>query len=109
MATDQEREAFMRGWRAAMAEVVAVLTTEAGEWLEEERSGAPKLPGSFALEEVRGSFRGRYDLRAWITENGPAAAHAQDPALVVALDALVEDHATDQQRAQLGLAPLAQE
>ena len=113
MASQQERDAFMRGWRAAMEEVLAVLETEKREWEEEENeastSGNFKLPGSFALEEVRGSFKGRRDLLAWITQNGPAATHASDPALAPALDALVEDRATDPQRAQLGLAPLGED
>jgi hypothetical protein len=103
----------MRGWRAAMEEVLAVLETEAREWKEEESeesaSGSYKLPGSFALEEVRGSFKGRRDLLAWITQNGPAATHASDPTLAPALDALVEDRASDAQRAQLGLAPLGED
>ena len=108
MATQQESEAFLRGWRAAMDEVLAVLETEAREWAEEEQeataSGEYKLPGSFALEEVSGSFKGRHDLLAWITQNGPAAAHKDDPALPAALDALVENRATDEDRALLGLA-----
>src|SRR6516164_1761481 len=98
MATQQESEAFLRGWKAAMAEVLAVLETEAREWAEEEAeatsSGGYKLPGSFALEEVRGSFRGRRDLLLWITQSGPAAAHTNDPQMKPALDALVEDRAT---------------
>src|SRR5579864_7122882 len=77
MATQQEREAFLRGWRAAMDEVLAVLATEAREWEQEEQeasqSGEYKLPGSFALEEVRGSFKGRHELLAWVTQTGPAA------------------------------------
>lgn len=113
MASQQERDAFLRGWRAAMEEVLAVLETEAREWAEEEQeastSGSYKLPGSFALEEVRGSFKGRRDLLAWITQNGPAAMHSSDPNLAPALDALVEDRATDAQRAQLGLAPIGEE
>lgn len=112
MASQQERDAFMRGWRAAMEEVLAVLETEAREWAEEEEeastSGSYKLPGSFALEEVRGSFKGRRDLLAWITQNGPAATHGSDPQLAPALDALMEDHATDAQRALLGLSPLGE-
>ena len=75
-----------------MEEVLAVLETEAREWAEEEQeastSGSYKLPGSFALEEVRGSFKGRRDLLAWITQNGPAATHGTDPSLAPALDAL---------------------
>jgi hypothetical protein len=110
MATQQEREAFLRGWRAAMSEVLAVLSTEAREWAEEEHnaasSGEYKLPGSFALEEVRGSFKGRHDLLAWLTEIGPAAARGNDPTLARALDALIEDRATDEERAALGLARL---
>src|SRR5215472_2779329 len=108
MATQQESEAFLRGWRAAMDEVLAVLETEAHEWAEEEQeataSGEYKLPGSFALEEVSGSFKGRHDLLAWITQNGPAAARKDDPALPAALDALVENRATDDDRVLLGLA-----
>ncbi|MBF6589774.1 MAG: hypothetical protein IVW57_04490 [Ktedonobacterales bacterium] len=110
MATQQEREAFLRGWRAAMEEVLAVLGVEAREWAEEEaeaaQSGQYKLPGSFALEEVRGSFKGRHELLAWITQTGPAATRANDPALKTALDALIEDRATDEDRAVLGLAHL---
>jgi hypothetical protein len=110
MATQQEREAFLRGWRAAMDEVLGVLQSEAEDWAAEERdaetSGQYKLPGSFALEEVRGSFKGRHDLVAWITQNGPAAAHQNDPQLVRALDALIEDRATDEDRGHLGLAPV---
>lgn len=110
MATQQEREAFLRGWRAAMEEVLAVLETEAREWEEEERaassSGEYKLPGSFALEEVSGSFKGRRDLLAWVTNIGPAAAKQGDPALAGAVEALVEDRATDDDRALLGLARL---
>ncbi len=110
MATQQEREAFLRGWRAAMDEVIAVLAVEAREWEEEEReataSGEFKLPGSFALEEVQGSFKGRHELLAWVTQNGPAAARQGDPALVTALDALIEDRATDDDRAKLGLAQI---
>lgn len=108
MATQQERDAFLRGWRAAMDEVLSVLATEAHEWVEEEEaasaSGEFKLPGSFALEEVRGSFKGRHELLAWITQNGPAAARANDPHMAQALDALVEGHATDSDRTTLGLA-----
>jgi hypothetical protein len=111
MATQQEREAFLRGWHAAMDEVLAVLQAEAAEWAAEERdaeqSGQYKLPGSFALEEVRGSFKGRHDLVAWISQNGPAASRQNDPELVRALDALVADNATDDDRVRLGLAPLA--
>lgn len=108
MATPQEREAFLRGWRAAMNEVLAVLAEETDEWRNEEqeasRSGEYKLPGSFALEEVSGSFKGRRDLLAWVTQNGPAAARAGEPGLVAAMDALVEDRATAEQRDLLGLA-----
>jgi hypothetical protein len=110
MATQQEKEAFLRGWRAAMEEVLAVLASEAQTFAEEERdaaaSGEYKLPGSFALQEVRGSFKGRHDLLAWLTENGPTAARANDPALASALDALIEGRATDTDRASLGLARL---
>ena len=110
MATPQEREAFLRGWRTAMDEVLAVLASEAKDWAAEEAdaaaSGEYKLPGSFALEEVRGSFKGRHELLAWITQIGPAAANANDPALAQALDALVEDRATNLERKQLGLAPV---
>lgn len=114
MASQQERDAFLRGWRAAMEEVLAVLETEAREWAEEENeastSGSYKLPGSFALEEVRGSFKGRRDLLAWVMQNGPAATqHSNDPSLAPALDALVEDRATDAQRELLGLAPLGED
>ncbi len=113
MATPQEREAFLRGWRAAMDEVLAVLAEETEEWRAEEqeasKSGEYKLPGSFALEEVSGSFKGRRDLLAWVTQNGPAAAHAGDPGLVAAMDALVENRATGEQRALLGLAPVRPE
>jgi hypothetical protein len=110
MATQQEREAFLRGWRAAMDEVLAVLATEAREWSEEEQeaaaSGEYKLPGSFALEEVSSSFKGRHELLAWITQNGPAASHKDDAALPAALDALIENRATDDDRARLGLSRL---
>ena len=109
MASQEERDAFLRGWRTAMEEVLAVLETESREWASEEEeaatSGGYKLPGSFALEEVRGSFKGRRDLLAWITQAGPAASHASDPAMKQALEALVEDRATDRDRAMLGLAP----
>ncbi len=108
MASQQEREAFLRGWRAAMDEVLAVLETEAREWTEEEQeasaSGEYKLPGSFALEEVRGSFKGRHELLAWITQNGPAAARQNDPRLAAALDALIENRASNEDRVALGLA-----
>ncbi|HEU5441592.1 MAG TPA: hypothetical protein VFU88_20075 [Ktedonobacterales bacterium] len=111
MPTSQEREAFLRGWQAAMDEVIAVLDSEMQEWRDEEReasaSGEYKLPGSFALEEVSGSFRGRRDLLAWVKQNGPAAQMQGNPALVEALDALMEDRATSEQRAALGLAPVA--
>jgi hypothetical protein len=110
MATQQEKEAFLRGWRAAMEEVLAVLASEAQTFAEEERdaatSGEYKLPGSFALLEVRGSFKGRHDLLAWLTENGPTASRANDPALAAALDALIDGRATDAERASLGLARL---
>jgi hypothetical protein len=110
MATQQEKEAFLRGWRAAMEEVLAVLASEAQTFAEEERdaaaSGEYKLPGSFALQEVRGSFKGRHDLLAWLTENGPTAARGNDPALAAALDAMIEGRATDAERASLGLARL---
>lgn len=114
MASQQERDAFLRGWRAAMEEVLAVLETEAREWAEEENeaatSGSYKLPGSFALEEVRGSFKGRRDLLAWVMQNGPAATqHSNDPSLAPALDALVEDRATSAQRELLGLTPLGED
>jgi hypothetical protein len=112
MASQQERDAFLRGWRAAMVEVLAVLETEAREWQAEEAeaasSGAYKLPGSFALEEVRGSFKGRRDLLQWITQAGPAAGRSSDPQLAPALEALIEDRATDSERAMLGLAPLGE-
>ena len=66
MATQQETEAFLRGWRAAMEDVLSVLATEAHEWEEEEQeataSGEYKLPGAFALEEVSSSFKGRHDF-----------------------------------------------
>lgn len=108
----QEREAFLRGWHAAMDEVLAVLASEAREWAAEESdaaaSGEYKLPGSFALEEVRGSFRGRHDLLAWITQIGPAAS-STDPEKKSALEALLLGEATDEQRAALGLAPVADE
>lgn len=108
MASQQEREAFLRGWRAAMDEVLAVLETEAREWEDEEReasaSGEYKLPGSFALEEVRGSFKGRHELLAWITQNGPAATRQNDPQIVAAMDALIENRASNEDRAALGLA-----
>ncbi len=110
MATQQERDAFLRGWRAAMDEVLSVLAAEAHDWAEEEAaasaSGEYKLPGSFALEEVRGSFKGRHELVAWITQNGPAAAHANDPRMAQALDALVDGQATDPDRTMLGLSAL---
>ncbi|HEX6799933.1 MAG TPA: hypothetical protein VF116_19635 [Ktedonobacterales bacterium] len=113
MATPQEREAFLRGWRAAMDEVLAVLAEETDEWRTEEqeasRSGEYKLPGSFALEEVSGSFKGRRDLLAWVTQNGPAAARAGDAGLVAAMDALVEDGATAEQHNLLGLAQVLPE
>jgi len=113
MATQQERDAFLRGWRAAMDEVLSVLAAEAHDWSEEEAaasaSGEYKLPGSFALEEVRGSFKGRHELVAWITQNGPAAAHANDPRMPQAMDALVDGRATDPERALLGLSPLGAE
>lgn len=113
MATQQERDAFLRGWRAAMDEVLSVLASEAHDWAEEEEaasaSGEYKLPGSFALEEVRSSFKGRHELVAWVTQNGPAATHANDPNMAQALDALVDGQATDQQRALLGLAALGSE
>ena len=108
MATQQEREAFLRGWRAAMDEVLAVLVSERAEWEAEENeasaSGTYKLPGSFALEEVRGSFKGRHELLMWISQTGPAAERQGDPALVAALDALIEGHASNDDRARLGLA-----
>jgi hypothetical protein len=112
MASQQERDAFLRGWRTAMEEVLAVLETEAREWAAEEEeaatSGGYKLPGSFALEEVRGSFKGRRELLAWITQIGPAAAHSNDPQMAPALDALIDDRASDKERALLGLAPLGE-
>jgi CRISPR/Cas system-associated endonuclease Cas3-HD len=108
MATQQEREAFLRGWRAAMEEVLAVLADETREYEEDEQtaatSGEYKLPGSFALKEVRGSLRGRHDLLAWLTQLN--ASKCDDPALARALDALIEDRATEQERAALGLTPL---
>ncbi len=110
MATPQEREAFLRGWRAAMEEALAVLATEANEWREEEaeasESGAYKLPGSFALEEVQGSFRGRQELLTWVTRDGPAASRANDPALKAALDALIDNAATGDDLKTLGLTPM---
>lgn len=113
MASQEERDAFLRGWRTAMEEVLAVLETESREWASEEEeastSGGYKLPGSFALEEVRGSFKGRRELLAWITQSGPAAARANDPALAPAMEALMEDRATDQDRKTLGLTPLGEE
>jgi hypothetical protein len=109
MATQQEREAFLRGWRAAIEEALAVLETEAREWRVEEaeasKSGTYKLPGSFALEEVQGSFRGRHDLLAWITQIGPAAQRGNDPELARALDALIEGTAAETDRVSLGLTP----
>jgi len=112
MATQQEREAFLRGWRAAMDEVLAVLASEAREWAEEEQqasvSGEYKLPGSFALEEVRGSFKGRHELLAWVTRIGPAAQRLSEAQVAEAIDALVENRATDDDRARLGLSPVGQ-
>ena len=109
MATQQEREAFLRGWRAAMEEALAVLASEAKEWREEEaeasESGTYKLPGSFALDEVQGSFRGRHELLAWLTQIGPAAQRGNDPELARALDALIEGKASDADRQSLGLTP----
>lgn len=109
MATQQEREAFLRGWQAAMEEALAVLAAEAKEWREEEAeasvSGSYKLPGSFALDEVQGSFRGRRELVAWITQSGPAATRGNDPELARALDALISGEATDEDRQSLGLTP----
>jgi hypothetical protein len=91
-----------------MEEVLAVLETEAREWAAEEQeasaAGEYKLPGSFALEEVRGSFKGRHELLAWITQHGPAATRQGDPRLAAALDALIENRATDEDRTLLGLA-----
>src|SRR5258708_3069695 len=108
MATQQERELFLRGWRAAMDEVLAVLESEAREWAAEEReasaSGQYKLPGSFPLEELPGSFKGRHELLVWITQIGPAAARQGDPALLDALDAMIENRATNEERSALGLA-----
>lgn len=96
-----------------MDEVLAVLAAEAHDWSEEEAaasaSGEYKLPGSFALEEVRGSFKGRHELVAWITQNGPAAAHANDPRMAQALDALVDGRASDPDRTLLGLAALGED
>lgn len=112
MATQEVRDAFLRGWRAAMSEVLAVLEVETSEYEEDESdaatSGEYKLPGSFALKEVRGSLKGRHDLLAWLTQVGPSAAHGDDPALARALDALIEDRATDADRTALGLTPLGQ-
>ena len=111
MATQQERDAFLRGWRAAMDEVLAVLATEAQEWAAEEAdaaaSGEYKLPGSFALEEVRGSFKGRHDLSAWISQpNASASVNADEKTIAAALDALVENRATADDRKVLKLAPV---
>ncbi len=109
MATQQEREAFLQGWRAAMDEVLAALAVEAKEWAAEEAdasaSGGYKLPGSFALEEVRGTFKGRRDLAAWISQNGPNASQGANPAMARALEALIEGRATDADRVELGLTP----
>lgn len=108
MATQAERESFLRGWRAAMDEVLAVLASEAREWAQEEAeaeaAGEFKLPGSFALEEVRGSFKGRHELLVWISEIGPAAARKGNPNLKAAMEALMESRASDDDRALLGLA-----
>jgi hypothetical protein len=113
MATPQEQEAFLRGWKAAMEEALAVLATEASEWRVEEaeasESGAYKLPGSFALEEVQGSFRGRQDLLQWIAQIGPAAARGADPALRAALDALINATASADDLKLLGLTPMPPE
>lgn len=112
MATQQEREAFLRGWRAAMEEALAVLAGEAREWREEEaeasESGSYKLPGSFALDEVQGSFRGRHDLLAWVTQIGPAAQRGNDAELAAALDALIEGKASETEIQSLGLTPYAE-
>jgi hypothetical protein len=109
MATQQEREAFLRGWRAAMEEALAVLASEAREWRDEEAeasaSGSYKLPGSFALDEVQGSFRGRHELLAWVTQIGPASQRGNDPELARALDALIEGRASEADRQALGLTP----
>lgn len=113
MATQQERDAFLRGWRAAMDEVLSVLASEAHDWAEEEAaasaSGEYKLPGSFALEEVRSSFKGRHELLAWITQNGPAASNSNDPRMAQALDALVDGKASDPDRTTLGLSALGED
>jgi hypothetical protein len=91
-----------------MDEVLAVLAVEAYEWAEEEQqasqSGEYKLPGSFALEEVRGSFKGRHELLAWVTQIGPTANQRSEAEIAAAIDALVENRATDADRAALGLA-----
>jgi hypothetical protein len=113
MATQQERDLFLRGWRAAMEEVLVVLQGEARAWAEEEQeasqSGEYKLPGSFALSEVRGSFKGRHELLAWITQIGPSAGRHSEAEVARALDALVENRATDEDRALLGLARIGQD
>jgi hypothetical protein len=113
MATQEEREAFLRGWRAAMEEALAVLAGEAKEWREEEaeasESGTYKLPGSFALDEVQGSFRGRHDLLAWVTQIGPAAQRGNDPELARALDALIGGQASAPDIQALGLTPYTEE
>src|SRR5215813_14438882 len=71
--------------------------------------GEYKLPGSFALSEVRGSFKGRHELLAWITQIGPSAGRHSEADVARALDALVENRATDDDRALLGLARIGQE
>jgi hypothetical protein len=113
MATPQEQEAFLRGWKAAMEEALAVLATEASEWRAEEAeasaSGAYKLPGSFALDEVQGSFRGRQDLLQWVTQIGPAASRSADPALRAALESLISNSATADDLKLLGLTPMPPE
>jgi hypothetical protein len=91
-----------------MDEVLSVLATEAREWAAEEQeastSGEYKLPGSFALEEVRGSFKGRHELLAWVTQIGPAANQHSEAEVAAAIDALLEGRSLEAARATLGLA-----
>ncbi len=58
---------------------------------------------------MRGSFKGRHELLAWVTQIGPAAQQHAEAEVAHAVDALVENRATDADRALLGLAIISGE
>ena len=109
MATQQERDAFLRGWRAAMDEVLFVLESEAHDWAEEEAAasaGEYKLPGASRSKRCADPSR---DDTSCLPGLRRMARRPRTPMILKwpqALDALVDGKATDSDRTALGLAAL---